>query len=55
MCSDSEMDSSKTCERSASPEDGDGRKVNEKSKSSMNTSGPGTSKKKSLQLATSMQ
>ena len=46
-CSDSERDSDKTCERSSSPEDGNGRKVNKKSRSSMNRSVPGTSKKQS--------
>lgn len=52
--SDSERDSSKIHERSSSPENGDDRTSNEKSRLLKNGSGPGTSKKKGLQLATSM-
>ena len=54
MYSDSKRDYSKTRDRSSSPEDGDGRTANDKSRLSMNGSEPGTSKKKGLQLATSM-
>lgn len=49
--SNSKGDSSKTRERSSSPEDGDGKTLNEKSRLLKNGSGPGTSKKKGLQLA----